>query len=534
MGKGALGKVSSMTQLAPVVGIALAVVAVLATLVVLLIVRRRRAAALAAQEAELFEEAPPPPQRRRNFGPGAGTAADQADMPDDGPSLPAFVTAAQAASADAQPTAPFVAEPPAPRQSRGLPAAIAGALAQAVVFRQSFPPAPTGAHSFYGGVPFTPGPLEWPRAAHTDLPLHFLLQVDCAQVPPRARLGVLPGSGALLFFADLSAAPGGAATTEGRVIWIDDAGAAEWTEAEPPADLPPAYADAAAQAWPWAIDAADAPQVLPRWPFAPAVIELTTAAHDPAAPPLTWPESAATADALLAAQGSPVAVFALSPNDFSLRDDGLMDRPWPGFPHDWLSIQTLVAMLLREAGRTSVAAARALWPDLADEDRRTLIAQIESECGEWHALARNKAAFADVTAPVRDAFWQWFSSYAPLARLVAPRGCVAAVETTLHALPGSAAAFPDELVARLAYRHALAVRTAARVHARVPDRLLAAPCETEADQSDRIRRQLLLLELSADEALGHHLGDHVLQFWITPEDLAARQFAAVEVTAPAV
>jgi hypothetical protein len=92
---------------------------------------------------------------------------------------------------------------------------------------------------------------------------------------------------------------------------------------------------------------------------------------------------------------------------------------------------------------------------------------------------------------------------------------VAAVETTLHALPARAAVFPHDLIARLAYRHALAVRTAARIHARIPDRLLAAPSETETDQSERARQQILLLELSADEALGRHLGDHVLQFWIS-------------------
>ncbi|NMN03479.1 MULTISPECIES: DUF1963 domain-containing protein [unclassified Novosphingobium] len=518
-----------MRELAALAGIGLALVAALGALVVLLIIRRRKAASLA--EPELAEDAPAPIVRRRSFGPGSAVAQSQSPAADAAPDLPAFVAAAQAAAAHEAATAPPAAETAAPAR---LPATIAGALRQAVVFRQAFPPAPAGARSFYGGVPFTPAPLDWPRSPRTGLPLHFLLQVDCAAVAPRARLGVLPGSGALLFFADLAAAPGTGHPAHGRVIWLDEADDATWTEADPPGDLPPAYGDATAQAWPWALDAADAPQVLPRWPFAPAVIELTAAAHDPAAPPLTWPEGSTTADALLAAQGSPVAVFALSPNDFNVGDDGLMDRPWPGFPHDWLAIQTLVAMLSREAGRTMPAAARTLWPQAGEDERRALLARIASECGEWHALARTKPAFADVTEPVRQAFWEWFSGYAPLARLVAPRGCVTAVETTLHALPGSTAPFPDELVARLAYRHALAVRTAARVHARVPDRLLAAPSETEIDQSDRTGRELLLLELSADEALGHHLGDHVLQFWIAPDDLAERRFETAEMIAPAV
>lgn len=524
-----------MTELAALAGIGLAVVATLGALVALLLVRRRRAAALAAAELEAEAEAPPAPVRRRNFGPGIALTEQEGQAgEDDSPSLPAFVTAAQAASAHE--AAPEL--PPSPAASQGTPSVAADALAQAVVFRQIFPPPPAGARSFYGGVPLTPAPLDWPRSARTGLPLHFLLQVDCAQVAPRARLTVLPGSGALLFFADLTGTPGHDTPAEGRVIWLDESDEATWTEADPPADLPPAHAgerpEGSAPAWPWALDAQDAPQVLPRWPFVPTVIELLAGADARTGSAITWPDGPTTADALLAAQGTPVAVFALSPNDFNLAGNGQMDRPWPGFPHDWLAIQTLVAMLLREAARTTPTSARALWPDLDEDARRDLLARIESECAEWHALARTKPAFADVTEPVRAAFWEWFSSHAPLARLVAPGACVAAVETTLHALPGKAAVFPDELIARLAYRHALAVRTATRVHARVPDRLLAAPSETEADQSSRVQRQVLLLELSTDEALGHHLGDHVLQFWIAPDDLAARRLDTAEMVAPAI
>jgi hypothetical protein len=526
-----------MTELAVEAGIGLALVAVLGALIALLILRQRKARAEQAVKQRPAEPAPPP--RRRNFGPGQIAPSTQDMAPDESPSLPAFVAAAQAAASPQPPVGTQNARPlsaqaePAIARPPVVHPAISGAQAQAVVFRQVFPPAPGTGHSFYGGVPLVPSALDWPRSASSGLPLHFLLQVDCASIPARARLDVLPAHGALLFFADLSAAPADDRAAQGAVVWLDDTSQGAWAEVDPPADLPPASGDSALSAWPWALDADDTPQILPRWPFAPKLIELAAAAHDPAAP-LTWPEGSATADALLAAQGTPVAVFALSPNDFNVNDSGQMDRPWPGFPHDWLAIQTLAAMLAREAARTSPPAARALWPDLADEDRSALVARIESECREWHALARTKAAFADVTEPVRDAFWQWLSGYAPLARLVAPRACVAAVETTLHAVPGSTATFPDELIARIAFRHALAVRTAARIHARVPDRLLAAPSECEADQTERIGQQLLLLELSSDDALGHHLGDHVLQFWIAPEDLAARRFAAVEVVAPAV
>jgi len=39
-----------------------------------------------------------------------------------------------------------------------------------------------------------------------------------------------------------------------------------------------------------------------------------------------------------------------------------------------------------------------------------------------------------------------------------------------------------------------------------------------------------LLELSSDEGLAHYFGEGVYQFWIRPEDLAARRFDRVELS----
>jgi uncharacterized protein DUF1963 len=42
---------------------------------------------------------------------------------------------------------------------------------------------------------------------------------------------------------------------------------------------------------------------------------------------------------------------------------------------------------------------------------------------------------------------------------------------------------------------------------------------------DMAREHLLLLQLSPDDALGWHMGDHgALQYWIRPADLAAQRF----------
>jgi uncharacterized protein YwqG len=58
-------------------------------------------------------------------------------------------------------------------------------------------------------------------------------------------------------------------------------------------------------------------------------------------------------------------------------------------------------------------------------------------------------------------------------------------------------------------------------------------CSRRRYQWDRAKTHLLLLELSSNEALGHHFGEGVYQFWITPADLRARRFDKVQLTADA-
>jgi uncharacterized protein YwqG len=63
--------------------------------------------------------------------------------------------------------------------------------------------------------------------------------------------------------------------------------------------------------------------------------------------------------------------------------------------------------------------------------------------------------------------------------------------------------------------------------------MLCPPSYVQGDAEKRIGEWLLLLELSSDPQIGHHFGEGVLQFWIRPDDLAARRFDLVELTASA-
>ena len=71
------------------------------------------------------------------------------------------------------------------------------------------------------------------------------------------------------------------------------------------------------------------------------------------------------------------------------------------------------------------------------------------------------------------------------------------------------------------------------LHASVHQMMLCPPSYVQGDAEARIGEWLLLLELSSDPPVGHHFGEGVLQFWIRPDDLAARRFDLVELTASA-
>ena len=81
--------------------------------------------------------------------------------------------------------------------------------------------------------------------------------------------------------------------------------------------------------------------------------------------------------------------------------------------------------------------------------------------------------------------------------------------------------------------HAFALRGERGLHVRLSSRMLSAPTEVQDGAAERAREWLMLLEISSDGSIGHHLGEGVMQFVIRPEDLAARRFDRVEVHAAA-
>jgi len=276
---------------------------------------------------------------------------------------------------------------------------------------------------------------------------------------------------------------------------------------------------------------ADGTPMLPRWPFAPTAITLPDRTENSVGDhqnDAAWIDDGLTAQALANAQGGPTVLHPITVADFAE-----MARPWSDFPRDWLSVQIAAALLVRKARSVETDPPEWLFPGLASAERSEEVARIRTEAQAWFDHALRNGAFERLDEAVREAFWQWFTSHAALTRLIAPDVCIAAVETGLHAYPETARELPHGLIDRLAHRHTLAVHLPEGIHAIVPDRMLAPFSDVQGEHHARSDTHLLLFELSSNDGLGHHFGEGVFQFWITPQDLAARAFDKVEMTTTA-
>jgi uncharacterized protein YwqG len=88
------------------------------------------------------------------------------------------------------------------------------------------------ARSWIGGLPRMPVGTEWPRAKPKK-PLHFVAQINCADLPPELWGGLGPREGWLLLFADIEALTDQIKRPFARVIHVAEPG----PEAAPPSGL---------------------------------------------------------------------------------------------------------------------------------------------------------------------------------------------------------------------------------------------------------------------------------------------------------
>jgi hypothetical protein len=419
---------------------------------------------------------------------------------------------------------PLTPPPPGPT----IHEAILESRTQAILFRQIVPPNHDPAHlSFFGGLPIAPSGFQWPRG--NLRPYSFIMQVDCSAVPAEGRLGMFPDRGVMYLFLDLTWGQ----EEMFRVVY-ESGPVNGWSEIAPPDDLPHAFDSKLAWRWPQSDD--DWPRLLPKWPFDPVVIKGGPIPEEPEEyegdyePTYAWPGTIRPNQAIPAIEGA-----AVQYRGFWYGEPKKDRRPFAGFPHDWNAIR-ITTGLLTPAMKREVSYSQGRnrhFRELSDEEYAAKLAAVQTELREWSDRASAAVPFDAVPAAECEQFWSWVKEHEWLTRFSLTDAADLSVEASLTAGPEAAARIPLEIVEFTRSRHALAYEMEGKINVNIPDRMLAPPVDVQGTIDDRVREFILLFEMSSNEGLAHYFGEGVYQFWIRPEDLAARRFDRVELSTTA-
>ena len=409
----------------------------------------------------------------------------------------------------------------------------------AVLLHRPWPPhAGPPTNSRFGGLPNLPESYAWPRTS-SGTPLHFLAQIDCADIRFKTAL---PERGVLFFFGrdDLeqiwNEEP--PASDDCRVLYALDAFALT-PPRQPPADLPPIQ------------DRRQGPNVHTAWPIVPLSFDsFPDASALPELHAWSWRSflealrgapaareemkrdaemrkaydaqlKARRVAALVAATGARPPGDATPLNFETTAGAAILGSAASGpeaFPQHWAYVHHLARAILH----------RPAYYAYGDGSER-----IVAEAERWLARAREVPLDRPVAEDDRRALRTWLVSLkspgdpSEMGSRAAQLAFVAAVGTirSWAGDPALAALVPADVYAAcepLFYGY----------HERDPQfsqMLGHAPSAQEALPADD--PTICLLNLDTDRALGWSFGDGgQCTFWITPRDLARRDFSKVKGT----
>lgn len=524
-----------------------------------------------ASDTRTDEELPSPePDRTSGFGRRrtAGSLLSEASAPDSAP--PAQAAPAAEPAPPANPLAGMDAAtllqkflednaPPPPHEGP-LPPAIEAARWRPIVFRPLKPKGP-GADglSFYGGEPIGPAGFVWPRSRGSEgKPLSFVMQWDCAQLAAQDVTGLLPANGVLYCFLDLDwgESDGGG---QGH-CFLHHAGPTDgWEPIAVPADARPLFGTNGAYQMSGCSNLVDnaadhVPRILPRLPFAPVAFNYPAVELDEEeGEQLFWGDKWA-AEPLLAVQeaggddGGPIRDIDAPRPEFA--------RPFPAFPHDFGAIRVLAAAILDETRNPRPQITKLLLPDLSEEERSARFAMWHDEAKELFALGCQRPVGTPIEQQIADDVWRWAEERQALLRFGFDGLVVRTVNLSLGVDSKALDRVPEEWIDKAMQVHALAseymanegpdhskpggyeewrarqdageLKRGRNVHAPTPAHMFGPPSYVQGYVEELVDDHLLLLELTNCSGPEHHFGEGVLQYLITPDDLAAGRFDKVK------
>ena len=416
-----------------------------------------------------------------------------------------------------------------------------------LAIKHRFPPRlPQRSMSYVGGLPIVPDDFDWPTLHnHKGLleRLNFMAQIDCADLPPGPERKLFPDHGYLYFFAPMSLTFGPDAM-HFVVRYVPGRATQKWAPLDMPATGTIEPADPMDVIWRGRRTHYDRVEIEFGWIEEPRDSEVAARADE--GHPFEVADKIRL-ERLNAFYGPPVA-----PDPLLSASQAPKDRlwiPYEGFPVNWSSARILrkfIEAYHREETQDVADRLKALGDVGADHPEAQRLRTLQRELSAFGTKMSNtffptiNARLKEFDAPpaeVKEQILEFLeqlrvngmpsSKERPYHHLRLPRVlndwlAIAAIHGAEGGLtdPNGAALVADDVVAALAQRHD------AREHHMLGEGKLV---QVAADEMKD--RYLLLLQLGRDPALNWTIGEMgPLQYWITPEDLAAKRFANTVLT----
>lgn len=377
-----------------------------------------------------------------------------------------------------------------------------------------------GGTSWLGGLP-TLGDFPWPRD-ETGRAMHHLAQVDLGTVPDPMLPKGMPTTGAMAFFLTTSSD----GPFRGKVVYLPQIGN---TATDPPDDLVPIYDG---PDWGYYVKGharENAPDTFPRWPVEFVLLPMSNQNKDDDARELM--------SELLSQQVS----GNLSPLNYR--------KTLPDFarPYFWDTAHrfTMSVRLARDDIAQTIAKAQKRVQEYGERYRAALdtlqtdqdaFSQFVDEVSIWAVSHEpwDHMAPADVTqleayfAQVRDTGGQ-SAPFKPFYQFT--QGELLSIDEAATATLVAAANESPDVFAKLPFEVRDDIDTKYRIAGQgCWHQMFGLGNEIQTAVSDHTHHHLLL-QLHSDQLVNWMWGDKgVVQFWITEDDMLARNWDAIEVT----
>lgn len=414
---------------------------------------------------------------------------------------------------------------------------------RALLLRRVYPPdRPAEAVGQFGGLPRLPAGTDWPRHGRSGAPMTFLATIDLARLPVLGGAAALPPRGELLFFiaADGEDWCDDGEAAMGRVLHLPE-GAGTAKKHAPPADALPCYGETWMYHFKRVASEPDAPRSFDRWLIEARAVDSYCAA------PLDRDEDPSSADerAEDATRRNIEEAFEAYGRTAPKRryHDGTDPLPREPYPQFWRMIEAAAGEIRFQAKFKLDAR----WDPPSGTARPAYVAAL-GEATAWAEEARAHDPWEQPSPEDRRRFRAWITDlddryyspeeYSPetqkdVVLLVSGTGLAETMSEALDELtaldPARLRAAMAEAERLVAWRHAAVIDELGTMTV-VAHQMLGWGTEVQ-DVVQRRQDDVLLLQLASDHGIRWIWGDcGVIQFWISPDDLANRRFDRVVTT----